>query len=133
MRAPSVLLVGLFALAGGPLLVAHHSFAAEFDVNQPFVFDGTVITIEWTNPHAFIYIDVVDQLTKATTNWAIELGSPNVLVRNGWTRTTVKIGDVVVVQGSQARNGTPLGNARSIVLASTGQQLFAGSSQGTIR
>jgi hypothetical protein len=89
--------------------------------------------VEWTNPHAFIYIDVVDQETKATTNWAIELGSPNVLVRNGWTRTTVKIGDVVVVQGSQARNGTPLGNARSIALASTGQQLFAGSSQGNVR
>ena len=68
-----------------------------------------------------------------TTNWAIELGSPNVLVRNGWRRTTVKIGDVVVVQGSRARNGTPLGNARSIVLASTGQQLFAGSSEGNAR
>jgi Family of unknown function (DUF6152) len=79
------------------------------------------------------FLDVVDQQTKATTNWAIELGSPNVLVRNGWRRTTVKIGDVVVVQGSKARNGTPLGNARSIILASTGQQLFAGSSQRNIR
>ena len=133
MRAHIALLVGILALASGRSLVAHHSFAAEFDVNQPFTFNGTVTKVEWTNPHAFVYIDVVDQQTKATTNWAIELGSPNVLVRNGWRRTTVKIGDVVVVQGSQARNGTPLGNARSIVLASTGQQLFAGSSQGTVR
>lgn len=132
MRTHIVVLVGILALANGQL-VAHHSFAAEFDANQPFTFNGTVTRVEWTNPHAFVYIDVVDQQTKVTTNWAIELGSPNVLVRNGWRRTTVKSGDVVVVQGSQARNGTPLGNARSIVLASTGQQLFAGSSQGNIR
>jgi len=126
-------LVGTLALAGGWPLVAHHSFAAEFDANQPFTFDGTVTKVEWTNPHAFVYIDVVDEQTKATTNWAIELGGPNVLARNGWSRTTVKVGDVVVVQGSKARNGTPLGNARSIVLKSTGQQLFAGSSQDNVR
>ena len=133
MRAHIAFLLGILALASGHSLVAHHSFAAEFDVNQPFAFTGTVTKVEWTNPHAFVYIDVVDRQTKATTNWAIELGSPNVLVRNGWRRTTVNMGDVVVVQGSQARNGMPLGNARSIVLASTGQQLFAGSSQGTVR
>ena len=133
MRARIAFLVGILALAGGPPVVAHHSFAAEFDVNRPFTFSGTVTRVEWTNPHAFVYIDVVDQQTKATTNWAIELGSPNVLVRNGWRRTTVKIGDVVVVQGSKSRNDTPLGNARSMVLASTGQQLFAGSSQGIVR
>jgi len=126
-------LVGTLALAAGRPVVAHHSFAAEFDVNQPFTFDGTVTKVEWTNPHAFVYIDVVDEQTKATTNWAIELGGPNVLARNGWSRTTVKVGDVVVVQGSKARNGTPLGNARSIVLKSTGQQLFAGSSQDNVR
>ena len=75
----------------------------------------------------------MSEQTKETTNWAIELGGPNVLVRNGWRRTTVKVGDVVVGQGSKARNGTPLGNARSIVLKSTGQQLFAGSSQDNVR
>jgi hypothetical protein len=133
MRTHIAFLVGTLALASGRLLVAHHSFAAEFDVNQPFVFSGTVTKIEWTNPHAFVYIDVVDQQTKATTNWAIELGSPNILVRNGWRRNTVKFGDVIVVQGCRARNGTPLGNARSIVLASTGLPLFAGSSQDTVR
>ena len=133
MRAHLVILVVTGALISGRPLVAHHSFAAEFDVNQPFSITGNVTRVEWTNPHAFVYIDVVDQQTKATTNWSIELGSPNVLVRNGWRWTTVKVGDVVVVQGSRARNGTPLGNARSIVLASTGQQLFAGSSQGNIR
>ena len=86
MRTHIAFLVGILALASGRLLVAHHSFAAEFDVNQPFVFTGTVTQIEWTNPHAFVYIDVVDQQTKATTNWAIELGSPNILVRNGWKK-----------------------------------------------
>jgi len=126
-------LVGTLALAAGRPVVAHHSFAAEFDVNQPFTFDGTVTKVEWTNPHAFVYIDVVDEQTKGTTNWGIELGGPSVLVRNGWRRTTVKVGDVIVVQGSKARNGTPLGNARSIVLKSTGQQLFAGSSEGNAR
>ena len=133
MRAHIVSLIGIFALASGRPLVAHHSFAAEFDVNQPFTLNGTVTKIEWTNPHAFVYIDVIDPPTKATTNWAIELGSPNVLVRNGWRRTTVKAGDIVVVQGSKARNGTPLGNARTIVLASTGRQLFAGSTEANVR
>lgn len=132
MRA-HIALVGTLALATGRLLVAHHSFAAEFDVNQPFTFDGTVTKVEWTNPHAFVY----DRRRRSADQGDDELGhrtgQPHVLVRNGWRRATVKIGDVVVVQGSKARNGTPLGNARSIVLASTGQQLFAGSSQGNVR
>ena len=132
MRARVVVLIAILASASGRP-PAPQSFAAEFDVTQPFTFNGTITKVEWTNPHAFVYIDVVDQQTKAITNWAIELGSPNVLVRNGWRRTTVNVGDVIVVQGSKARNGTPLGNARSIVVASTGHQLFAGSIQGDVR
>ena len=108
---------------------AHHSFAAEFDAAKPFKMTGVVTKVEWQNPHTFFYIDVTDAGGKVT-NWAMELGSPNGLMRNGWTRNTLKIGDAVNVEGSLARSGRPLGNARSIVLESTGQRLFAASSQG---
>ena len=107
---------------------AHHSFAAEFDAAKPFKMTGVVTKVEWQNPHTFFYIDVTDAGGKVT-NWALELGSPNGLMRNGWTRNTLKIGDAVNVEGSLARSGRPLGNARSIVLESTGQRLFAASSQ----
>jgi hypothetical protein len=131
MRARFVAVIaGIGLLIAGLPVVAHHSFSAEFDSNQPFKFTGTVTKMEWMNPHTFFYIDVVDEKTKQKTNWGMEMGSPNVLMRNGWTRNTLKIGDVVIVEGSKAKDGTPTGNARSVVLASTGQRLFAGSSQG---
>jgi hypothetical protein len=82
------------------------------------------------NPHTFFYIDVKDEKTGKVTNWAMEMGSPNGLMRNGWTRNSMKIGDVVTVEGSMAKDGSPTGNARTVVLAKTGQRLFAGSSQG---
>lgn len=109
---------------------AHHSFAAEYDANKPLNLKGAVTKIEWTNPHAYFYIDVRDEKTGKVTNWAMEMGAPAVIQRQGWTRTTMKVGDVVIVEGSQAKNGKPWGNARSVTLASTGQRLGAGSSQG---
>jgi hypothetical protein len=131
MRTRFVLVAAAIAvLAGGAALVAHHSFAAEFDANQPFKFTGTVTKIEWMNPHTFFYMDVVDEKTKQKTNWGMEMGSPNVLMRNGWTRNSMKVGDVVTVEGSKAKDGSPTGNARTVILVSTGQRLFAGSSQG---
>jgi len=131
MRAKSLVLIAAICLAvAGRAVVAHHSFAAEFDANKPFKMTGTVTKVEWMNPHTFFYIDVVDEKTKQKANWGMEMGSPNILMRNGWTRNTMKIGDVVNVEGSLAKDGSNTGNARSVVLAKTGQRLFAGSSQG---
>src|SRR4051812_44249643 len=84
---------------------AHHSFAAEYDANKPLNLKGAVTKIEWTNPHAYFYIDVRDEKTKKVTNWAFEMGAPAVIQRQGWTRTTLHLGDVVIVEGSQAKNG----------------------------
>jgi hypothetical protein len=123
--------VGIGMVIAAPPLVAHHSFAAEFDATKPFTFTGTVTKVDWMNPHSYFYIDVIDEQTKAVTNWAMELGSPNGLMRAGWTRNTLKVGDEVTVEGSRAKNGSPTGNARSVIMKSTGQRLFAGSSQGT--
>jgi hypothetical protein len=112
-------------------LAAHHSFAAEYDVNKPIKLTGAVTKIEWTNPHCFFYVDVKNTESGKIESWALELGNPNALLRAGWTPNSVKIGDEVTVEGTRAKDGTLLGNARSMVLMSTGQKLFAGSSQPT--
>src|SRR6185312_17341104 len=83
---------------------AHHSFAAEFDITKPVTITGKVTKIEWTNPHAYLFIDVPDAQTGAVTNWEVEMGSPNGLTRLGWTRTMLKPGDAVTVEGSLGRN-----------------------------
>jgi len=131
MRTKVALVVAALALlAASGRVLAHHSFSAEFDRSKPFKYTGTVTKVEWMNPHTFFYIDVVDEKTKKVTNWAMEMGSPNGLMRNGWTRNTMKIGDKVTVEGSLAKDGSPTGNATTVLMASTGQRLFAGSSAG---
>ena len=122
----ALLATAMTALVAQPT-AAHHSFAAEFDANSPIELTGTVTKVEWANPHTFFYIDVTTPKGDVE-NWALEMGSPNGLMRRGWTRDSMKIGDVVTVTGSRAKNGSTLGNARSVTL-STGKQLFAGSSQ----
>src|SRR5687767_8867565 len=121
---------GLALLASMSGVMAHHSFSAEFDASKTFKFTGPVTKVEWMNPHTFFYVDVKDEKTGKVTNWAMEMGSPNGLMRNGWTRNTMKIGDKVTVEGSLAKDGSPTGNATTVLMASTGQRLFAGSSAG---
>jgi hypothetical protein len=116
-------------LAGGTSALAHHSFAAEFDITKPVTLAGTVTKIEWTNPHAYLFVDVADAKTGAVTNWEIEMGSPNGLTRLGWTRTMLKPGDAVTIEGSQGRNKANLANARSVVMTATGKKLGAASSE----
>jgi hypothetical protein len=111
-------------------LWAHHSFAAEYDSKQPVKLTGAVTKVEWMNPHVYFYIDVRDEQTGKITNWAWEMGAPAVIQRNGWTRNSMKIGDLVTVEGSRAKTGLPHGNARSVVLTATGKKLGAGSSEG---
>jgi DNA/RNA endonuclease YhcR with UshA esterase domain len=129
LSAAAGAVVAAFALSAS----AHHSFPAQYDINKPVTLTGAVTKVEWMNPHALIYIDVKDEKTGQVTNWALELGSPNSLLRLGWTRDSLKAGTVVTVEGSRARDGSPLVNARSIVLAGSGKKLFAGSSQGNAR
>jgi hypothetical protein len=109
---------------------AHHSFAAEYDSDKPFKLTGAVTKIEWTNPHVYFYIDVKDEDTGRIANWAMEMGAPAVIARNGWRRSSMTIGDLVVVEGFRAKSGMTHGNARSVTLASTGERLGAGSSFG---
>jgi hypothetical protein len=125
-RVPALILFVFLAVAP---LAAHHSFSAEFDVKKPFKMSGVVTKVTWANPHIFFYMDVVDEKTGKTVNWAMEMANPNRLMREGWSRDTLKIGHKVTVEGSLARNGSPLGNARVVMLADTGQRLFAGSSE----
>jgi hypothetical protein len=126
----AIFAAGVAMLLAAVPMVAHHSFAAEFDANKPFKFTGTVTKIEWMNPHAYFYVDVTDEGGKVV-NWAMEMGSPNGLMRQGWTRNSMKVGDKVTVEGSKAKDGSNVGNARAVTMASTGQRLFAASSQQT--
>jgi hypothetical protein len=115
----------LLALAALPAL-AHHSFAAEYDSTKPVTLKGAVTKMEWQNPHARFYVDVTDEAGKVT-NWELELGSPNGLMRRGWTRNSLKPGDTVTVEGYLAKDGSKLANARNVTLGD-GRKIFAGSS-----
>lgn len=114
---------GLF-LASPPVF-AHHSFAAEFDAGKPVKVSGVVANIEWLNPHIWLYVDVKDEGGKVT-RWSFEGGPPNALYRQGWRRESLKVGDMVTVDGFQAKDGTHTANARAVVLPD-GKKVFSGS------
>ncbi|MEY3661197.1 MAG: DUF6152 family protein [Pseudohongiellaceae bacterium] len=120
------LVLGLLAAAASE---AHHSFPAQYDIDKPITLTVTVSKVEWTNPHIFIYGEVSEG-ERSGTAWAFEMGGPNTLLRKGWKRDSLKPADVVVIEGSLARDGSNLVNARSVTLQATGRKLFAGSSGG---
>ena len=121
-----VLASAVGVLLASRAIVAHHSFAAEFDAAKPISVTGAVTELRWSNPHAHIYLEVAEA-SGAPVPWDFELGSPNALVRRGWSRTSLKPGDTITVSGYLAKTVAHLANARSVVLAD-GRTVFAGSS-----
>jgi hypothetical protein len=117
--------IGLFAAALP--LVAHHSFAAEFDPTKKVTLQGTVTKLDWMNPHIWIYLDTKDD-SGAVAHWQCEGAPPNTLTRNGWTRDSLKVGDQATIEGVRSKDGSNTCNARSVKLPS-GKSVFAGSAE----
>lgn len=158
MKIGALTSIAAAAVAASLPLAAHHSFSAEFDASKEIKATGAVTELDWQNPHAWIHMTVTEICERTAAprgpdaaaargpdaveqewacrapgsnengDWAFELGSPNGLMRQGWTRNSLKPGDVVTVQGSRARDGSTHSNARSVTTAD-GKRLFAGSSQ----
>jgi Family of unknown function (DUF6152) len=125
----TILVSGIVLVASAVPVLAHHSFAAEFDSSKAIDFTGVVTKVEWMNPHVYFYVDVKDPQTGKVTNWGCEMGSPNGLTRQGWTRNTMKIGMVVRVEGAAAKDGSNVANARNVTV--DGKKLGAASSETT--
>jgi len=149
MRIGAVTSIAVAAVAASLPLAAHHSFSAEFDATKEIRATGAVAKLDWQNPHAWIHMNVTELCERTAARgpdaveqewacrapgssegaeWAFELGSPNGLMRQGWTRNSLKQGDVITVLGSRARDGSTNSNARSVTTAE-GKRMFAGSSQ----
>ena len=122
-----VCVVLVLALASAPAAVrAHHSFAAEFDGNQPITLKGTVVRMDWINPHSWIHLDVKNT-DGSVTRWMIEGGTPNTLVRRGFTKASLQPGTEITVEGFRAKNGANRANGADLILPD-GRRLFMGSS-----
>lgn len=122
----AVAMAGALLLAAAPVL-AHHSFASEFDSSKPVTLKGEVTKIDWMNPHIWIYIDAKDE-SGAVAHWQCEGGPPNSLSRQGWSRNSLKAGDIVTIEGFRAKDATNTCNSRSVKLPD-GKSLFSGSAE----
>ncbi len=123
----TIVTAGVVLFVGTAPALAHHSFAAEYDANQPIELKGVVTKVEWTNPHARFYVDVKDDRGDVS-NWNFELSSPSILTRNGWKPNTLKIGDPITVTGYLARSQSASEPKRAVasgVTSSDGRKLFA--------
>jgi hypothetical protein len=117
----------LLVAVAGVKIAAHHSFGAEFDANRPVKLQGTVVKMEWINPHSWIHIDVKDPVTGKVERWVVEGGAPNALLRRGWNKRSLAEGTPIIVEGYQAKDGTNRANGRDITFPD-GKKLFVGSS-----
>jgi Family of unknown function (DUF6152) len=123
-RSLAAVVVALGVWIADRPVTAHHSFAAQYDRDRPVTLKGTVIRIEWANPHIYFYLDVKDE-AGATARWAIEGGAPTSLYRAGWRKDSLKVGDIVTVHGYLARDGSKLANMRAAILPD-GREVFGG-------
>jgi hypothetical protein len=120
-------IAGLATLLGGASASGHHAFSAEFDQEKPVLLEGTLTKADWTNPHAWIYIDVKGA-DGAVLNWAVEMGPPNALLRRGWKKSSLQTGVVLKVEGFAAKNGKEFANASNVTMPD-GTKIFAGAEE----
>ena len=123
----TIAMAGLGAMCLTVSVAAHHAFSAEFDQDKPVMLEGSVTKADWTNPHAWIYIDVKGA-DASVVNWAIEMGPPSALLRRGWKKSSIKYGVIIKVEGFAAKNGKAFANATNITMPD-GTKIFTGTEE----